>query len=184
MEIEIAAVITVAEKLETLDKLLERKIMRVALNTAAPAAQLADNVYKYGEYRRIAANLAVMERSIRSELGDEETDIIKRAALGQCGLDYGSKRVKSAIKNVRTMLRGLGVTALTLREYKKLPLYNSECRRLDFIDRQNRHEAKRLRRLAGVSGSAGGIGAVENYKHDNARGYAHCNGENNIAFVG
>ena len=96
MNVEIAAVITVANKLDILDKLLERRMTRAALDTESPALPLLEKVYRLGEYKRLAANLRVMEHRVRSALGDENTELIKSAALGRCGLEHANKRVKIA----------------------------------------------------------------------------------------
>lgn len=130
MDIEIAAVITVESKLELLDKLLERRIMRAALDTVTPALPLLDKVYRLGEYRRLAANLSVMAHRIRCALGDEATDMIMSAALNRFGMGYTNREVRAALKKARKVLGGLGVNPTDLNGYKKLPLYNSECRRL------------------------------------------------------
>ncbi len=130
MNIEIAAVIIIANKLDVLDKLLERRIMRAALDTVSPALPLLEKVYRLGEYKRLAANLGVMEHRVRCALGDDETDVIASAALGKFGMDYDNRRVKIALKKARRVLADLGIFSAELEKYKELPLYRAECNRL------------------------------------------------------
>ena len=138
MNVEIAAVITVANKLDILDNLLERRMTRAALDTASPALPLLEKVYRLGEYKRLAANLRVMEHRVRSALGDENTELIKSAALGRCGLEHANKRVKIAYKKARKVLEDLGVYAAELEKYKALPLYRAECNRLKRLEAKKR----------------------------------------------
>ena len=130
MEIEIAAVITIASKLPLLEKLLERRIVRASLDTVSPALPLLEKVYTLGEYKRLAANLAVMEHRIRCALGEEDTRRIADAAVHTCGLDFCNRQVKAAVKRAAKVLQDLGVSMLDLQGYKQLPLYNAECNRL------------------------------------------------------
>ena len=130
-ETEIAAVVAVAGKLDLLDKMLERRLMRAALDMTSPTLPLMEKVHKLGEYRRLAANLAVMEHRIRCGLGEEETDRIARAAQNGARLTRGG--VKLAIGKARGILWKLGVTAERLHEYRVLPLFNAECKRIEKV---------------------------------------------------
>lgn len=127
MEVEIAAVITVEKKLETLEALLDKRIERASLDTVSPTLPLMQKVYKLGEYKRMCVNLAVMAHRIRCALGDE-ADEIARAA--NSGADLKRLPVKASIRKAYKVLRSLGVEIFDLREYKKLPLYAAECKRL------------------------------------------------------
>ena len=130
---EIAAILTVACKLSILENLLDKRIMRAAMDTVSPTLPLMDKVYKLGEYKRLCVNLAVMEHRIRCALGDEDTNIIAYAALKRFGLDYKNKRVKRAVKSATCTLGGLGIKVSDLQQYKALPLYRAECNRLKKI---------------------------------------------------
>lgn len=130
MEIEIAAVITVAEKLELLDRILERRILRAATDTVSPTPSLLQKVYTLGEYKRLAANLAVMAHRIRCGLNAEEVEAIRTAAERKGNLRFESKRVRTAVKKAYGVLTKLGVSLTDLHEYVALPLYRAECRRL------------------------------------------------------
>ena len=131
MEIEIGAVITVAGKLELLDELLNRRITRASTDTVSPALPLLEKVYKLGEYKRLAANLAVMEHRIRCELGNEETDKIARAARGEFGWRWDSGSVKAARRKARRVLTNLGVSAENLQGYRRLPLFAAACKKIE-----------------------------------------------------
>ena len=141
MEIEIAAIITIAAKLGLLEKLLDRRISRAALDTVTPTLPLLDKVYRLGEYKRLTANLAVMEHRIRCALGDEETDSIGHAAVGKAGAELSCGKVKASVERARRVLEGLGIGQKEMDEYKQLPLYRAECRRLERIGRK-REQAK------------------------------------------
>ena len=104
--------------------------MRAAVDTASHTLPLMDKVYKLGEYKRLCANLAVMEHRIRTVLGNEEADLIAYAALKRFGLDFRNRRVKKAVKAAIGVLCDLGVKTSDLSEYKNLPLYRAECNRL------------------------------------------------------
>ena len=130
MEIEIAAILTIAGKLELLEKLLDKRIARAALDTVSPALPLLEKVYALGEYKRLAANLAVMEHRLRCALDEEEYANIVRAAKRFCGLRLSGRAVKPALKKARQILTTLGIFAADLQAYKKLPLYRSECMRI------------------------------------------------------
>ena len=119
---ELAAIITIAGKLPVLEDLLDKRIMRAAVDTASPTLPLMDKVYKLGEYKRLCANLAV--------IGNEEADLIAYAALKRFGLDFRNRRVKKAVKAAIDVLCDLGVKTSDLSEYKNLPLYRAECNRL------------------------------------------------------
>ncbi|MDE6398964.1 MAG: hypothetical protein K2L51_06555 [Clostridiales bacterium] len=130
MEIEIAAILTIAGKLELLEELLDKRMARAALDTVSPALPLLQKVYALGEYKRLAANLAVMEHRLRCALREEECESIMRAAKRFCGLRLSGRAVKPALKKARQILTTLGVFASDLEAYKKLPLYRSECMRI------------------------------------------------------
>lgn len=129
MEIEIAAIITVSGKLGILETLLDKRITRAAFDTVSPTLPLCEKVYKLGEYKRLAANLAVMNHRIRCAIGDG-AELIEQAAYGKNGLKLGGMRVKAVINKAKRVLSDLGILYADLCEYKKLPLYNSECRKI------------------------------------------------------
>ena len=110
MHIEIAAILTVASKLDLLEELLDKRLSRAATDTVSPTLPLLEKVYRLGEYKRLAANLAVMEHRIRCALGDEQTDAVVRAAHGVCGAD----------------LRGRN---------KRLPLFRAECAKIERLQK-------------------------------------------------
>lgn len=132
MDIEIAAVMTVACKLGKLGELLDKRIERAAVDTVSPTLPLLEKVRKLGEYKRLAANLAVMDHRLRCALGDD-ADIIVFAARRRYGLDFGARQVKSAIARAKSVLKGLGVQISDLEGYKSLPLYRAECKKLDVL---------------------------------------------------
>lgn len=134
MEIEIAAVITIAPKLEFLDGLLEKRIDRAALDTVTPALKILEKVYELGEYRRLAANLAVMEHRLRFGLEEGGADEISDAARSQKGKGVRGKRVRKLVCDAKKILASLGIDCAELEKYKKLPLYRAECRKLERID--------------------------------------------------
>ncbi len=154
MEIEIAAVLTIAPKLELLEKLLDRRIARAALDTTSPALPLLERVYRLGEYKRLAANLAVMEHRIRCALGDGETDALAASALRRTGVAGDRRHVRSGIKKAWKVLSDLGVA--DLEAYKTLPLFGAECRRLGKLAKKRARPAKNmpLNRLYGVAACA------------------------------
>lgn len=133
MEIEIAAILTIAGKLEVLDKLLERRILRAATDTVSPALPLLNKVYRLGEYKRLAANIAVMEHCIRCGLDAQEVGVILAAAERKSNLHFANKRVQAAVKKAYGILSALGVSLTDLQGYKALPLYRAECKRLQKI---------------------------------------------------
>lgn len=133
MDVEIAAVITVSQKLELLDKLLERRIMRSALDVTSPALPLLNKVYKLGEYRRLAANLKVMNHRIECALTGEQIRLIADAAMRKFGLGFGNRQVRTALKKAQKALGAVGVELTTLNSCKDLPLYAAECRKLKKI---------------------------------------------------
>ena len=131
MDIEIAAVMTIAGKLELLEKLLDRRMERAALDTVSPVLPLLEKVYTLGEYKRLAANLRVMEHRIRCELGDENCARMVDAARGRCGLQSDSRSVRAAFKKARAVLASLHVLRDDLVAYRALPLFRSECYRIE-----------------------------------------------------
>lgn len=143
MDIEIAAILTIAGKLELLEKLLDRRMMRVALDTTAPALPLVETVYKLGEYKRLAANLAVMEHRIRCALGDESADMLARAAKRAGGVRAAGRQAQAALKAAKKVLLGLGVLPFELSKYEALPLFGAECAKL-----RRRQEEKKEGRCA------------------------------------
>ena len=160
METEIAAVVTVARKLETLCVLLDKRIMRAALDTVSPTVKAAEKVFKLGEYKRLAVNLSVMEHRIRCALGDGATDMIGYAAEGRYGFDLWSRRVKKALADAERVLRTLGVGGAELTGYKRLPLYKSEC--------------AKIKRAAAARIECGGTVSVS---AESGAAYAYCRGD-------
>lgn len=131
METEIAAVLTIAAKLELLEKLLDKRIMRAATDTVSPSLPLLEKVYRLGEYKRLCANLAVMEHRIRCALGDEACEQIVRAAKGICGARLNSRNMRSLCKKAQSVLLALRVTGADLNSYRQLPLFCAECARIE-----------------------------------------------------
>ncbi len=131
MEIEIAAILTVACKLAQLERILDKRMERAALDTVSPTLPLLEKVRKLGEYKR----LAVMEHRLRCALGDE-ADLITYAAKGRYGLTYSAQRVRAAFKRAKETLENLGVRCESLKEYGELPLYAAECKKLRRLRRK------------------------------------------------
>lgn len=156
MDVEIAAVITISHKLELLDRLLERRIMRSALDVTSPALPLLNKVYKLGEYRRIAANLKVMYHRIECALQSEQLQLIADATARKFGLGFGNKQVRSALKKAQKALGAVGVDVTTLNNCKELPLYAAECRKI-----KRATESVKPRGLLAVTGSPLAVGTVE-----------------------
>lgn len=161
METEIAAVLTVAAKLEVLEKLLDKRMMRAATDTVSPSLPLLEKVYRLGEYKRLCANLAVMEHRIRCALGDGECDEIVRAAKGLCGARLSSRHSRALCKKAQRVLLALRVTNADLQSYKTLPLFRAECARIQ------RRQSK------AVYGEKKGVTSVycETHWHDAASAY-------------
>ncbi len=135
MEIEIAAILTVACKLAQLERILDKRMERAALDTVSPTLPLLEKVRKLGEYKRLAANLAVMEHRLRCALGDD-ANLITYAANGRYGLTYSAQRVRAAFRRAKETLENLGVRCESLKEYGELPLYAAECKKLRRLRRQ------------------------------------------------
>lgn len=115
MEIEIAAILTVACKLAQLERILDKRMERAALDTVSPTLPLLEKVRKLGEYKRLAANLAVMEHRLRCALGDD-ANLITYAANGRYGLTYSAQRVRAAFKRAKEALENLGVRCESLKK--------------------------------------------------------------------
>lgn len=126
MHIEIAAILTVAGKLEILEKLLDKRIERAALDTVSLTLPLLNTVYRLGEYKRLAANLAVMEHRLRCALGDETCDALKAAAVRANGL----AELRGTLTAAQKVLTDLHVSPARLLTYKDLPLFRAECKRI------------------------------------------------------
>lgn len=137
MEIETIAIITVAPKLDLLEKLLDRRIARAALDLTSPALPLLEKVYKLGEYKRLAANLAVMEHRLRCALGDEAMSVLA-GVLVSAGKDWRrDKNVRIIMRRACATLADLGITGREMEEYKTLPLYRAECARLKRLSQRS-----------------------------------------------
>ena len=133
MDIQTAAIITVSNKLELLDRLLEKRIERASLNTVSPTLSLMEKVYELGESRRLAANLAVMYHRLECALTPDEIECIRSAAACKYGFGLDGKNAARALKKARRVLDDLGVNKFTLEEYEKLPLYRAECAKIKRI---------------------------------------------------
>ena len=133
MDIQTAAIITIANKLELLDKLLERRIERASLDTVSPTLPLMEKVYVLVEHRRLAANLAVMYHRLECALTPEEIECIRSAAAYKYGFGLDGKNAARALKKARQVLGGLGLNRFSLEEYEKLPLYRAECAKIKRI---------------------------------------------------
>ena len=148
MDIQTAAIITISGKLELLDKLLEKRISRAALDTVSPTLPVLEKVYELGEYRRLAANLAVMYHRLECALSKEEIECVRSAAGCKYGSDLDSKSAVRALKKARRVLCDLGINKFVLEEYEKLPLFKAECLRLKRIAK------KKKRSVEGLIGTA------------------------------
>ena len=160
MDVEIAAVITVSRKLDLLDKLLERRIMRSALDVKSPALPLLNKVYQLGEYRRLAANLKVMYHRIECALTGEQIKLIADAAARKFGLGFGNRQVRSALKTAQKALSALQVEQTTLNNCKQLPLYAAECRKIKRVA-ECRNKCCKNGELLAVTGGPFAVGTVE-----------------------
>ncbi len=135
MHIEIAAILTVASKLDLLEELLDKRLSRAATDTVSPTLPLLEKVYRLGEYKRLAANLAVMEHRIRCALGDEQTDAVVRAAPGVCGADLRGRKLRAALETASRTLGRLGVLPVDMESYKRLPLFRAECAKIERLQK-------------------------------------------------
>lgn len=139
MDLEIAAIMTVEPKLGLLEKLLDKRINRAALDLVTPALPLLEKVSRLVEYKRLAANLAVMAHRIACALGGD-AHIIADAAAGRYGMEIGGKSAREAFARARRVLEDLGIDAARLDSYKELPLYRAECSRLTRLCSKRRCE--------------------------------------------
>lgn len=127
MDYETLAVLSIEAKLPLLEKLLDRRIDRAALDMTSPTLPLLEKVRRFGEYKRLAANLAVMAHRIACALGGEARFLADAAKSGNAAL-LVSKRAVSAALSARAVLIRLGVKSLDA--YCALPLFAAECKRL------------------------------------------------------
>ena len=130
MEYEALAVLSIEAKLPLLEKLLDRRIERASLDVVSPTLPLLEKVRAYGEYKRLAANLAVMAHRIVCALGADAT-FLKTALGGGNVAALTSRRGKAAAAAARRVLIRLGVGSL--KAYYTLPLFAAECKRLKRI---------------------------------------------------
>lgn len=147
MELETLAVLSIETKLPLLEKLLDRRIDRAALDMTSPTLPLMEKVRRYGEYKRLAANLAVMAHRIACAL-DSDAHFLTQAALGGNAVALGSKRGMAAAASARAVLLRLGVKSFA--PYYALPLFAAECKRL-----------KRLTTPAGIAQAQVGATPVQ-----------------------
>lgn len=127
MDYEALAVLSIEAKLPLLEKLLDRRIDRAALNLVSPTLPLLERVRTYGEYKRLAANLAVMAHRIVCALGEEATFLKGAIRSGNAAMLTGKKGRASAAAARRVLIR-LGVGSL--EAYQALPLFAAECKRI------------------------------------------------------
>ncbi len=120
MHIEIAAILTVASKLDLLEELLDKRLSRAATDTVSPTLPLLEKVYRLGEYKRLAANLAVMEHRIR---------------CGVCGADLRGRKLRAALETASRTLGRLGVLPVDMESYKRLPLFRAECAKIERLQK-------------------------------------------------
>ncbi|MDE7394997.1 MAG: hypothetical protein K2M95_02610 [Clostridiales bacterium] len=127
MDYEVLAVLSIETKLPFLEKLLDRRIDRAALDMTSPTLSLLEKVQRLGEYKRLAANLAVMAHRIACVLGAEAPFLAAAATSGNA-VALESKRGIAAASSARAVLIRLGVKSLDA--YRELPLFAAECKRL------------------------------------------------------
>ena len=127
MEYETLSVLSIETKLPLLEKLLDRRIDRASVDMVSPTLPLLEKVRKFGEYKRLAANLAVMAHRIACELGKEAQFLVNAVRSKNNGL-LTSKRGRAASAAARSVLRRLGVKSL--EAYRELPLFAAECKRI------------------------------------------------------
>ena len=127
MEYEVLAVLSIEAKLPLLEKLLDRRIDRASLDISSPTLPLLEKVRTFGEYKRLAANLAVMAHRIVCAL-KEDALFLKNALGGGNAAVLVSKRGRTAAASARRVLIRLGVGSL--EPYRTLPLFDAECKRI------------------------------------------------------
>ena len=127
MEYETLAVLSVEAKLPLLEKMLDRRVERASLDLTSPTLPLLEKVRKYGEYKRLVANLAVMAHRITCALG-ADASFLQGALRSGNAPALTSRHGQSAARAARAVLVRLGVASLN--PYRALPLFAAECKRI------------------------------------------------------